>query len=492
MVVAMSTEVIRKDWVGQVIDARYTLRWWLGGSTESGVFLAELYVDHTQKAAIKMIPANAPDADAHLATWAKAAELVHPHLMRVFHSGRSLIGDTEVVYVAMEYAEEVLAEILPERALTPTETKEMLGPVLDALSYLHQNGLAHGHLKPSNILVVHDQLKLSVDGVQQISQRAKSPAKLSEYDAPERDTGLVSPATDIWSLGATIVEALTQHPPAWMRSSTAEPAVPRSIPAPYSQIARECLRRDPSLRCTINDIRVSRGSGTPIPHRVNQSAKPASGKGRAATLIAAIVVVLAVAAVIFMRSRTSSPSSPTVEQVAPTATASTPTSTPAPAADSTTPAQNVSESNVPAAEPTPPNTAHPSPTATAEGTSDAVPARSSAQPSPSAVFHVNGLAAKGAVLQQTIPDVPAKAMRTIHGAVRLSIRLSVDPTGNVSTARVDSPGPSPYFTNLALKAARSWRFTPPQVNGQNSASDWTLDFEFRQSGIDVTPTQQTP
>jgi len=61
------------------------------------------------------------------------------------------------------YADEVLSEILPERALTPAEAKEMLAPVIDTLSYLHAKGLVHGRLKPSNILAVDDRLKLSGD-----------------------------------------------------------------------------------------------------------------------------------------------------------------------------------------------------------------------------------------------------------------------------------------------------------------------------------------
>ena len=41
----------------------------------------------------------------------------------------------------------------------------MLEPILDALSYIHANGYVHGHLKPSNILVVENEVKLSSDGL---------------------------------------------------------------------------------------------------------------------------------------------------------------------------------------------------------------------------------------------------------------------------------------------------------------------------------------
>ena len=55
------------------------------------------------------------------------------------------------LYVVMEYAEENLAQILPQRSLSPEEVKEMLPPMAETLAYLHQAGLAHGHIKPSNI-----------------------------------------------------------------------------------------------------------------------------------------------------------------------------------------------------------------------------------------------------------------------------------------------------------------------------------------------------
>jgi TonB family protein len=96
------------------------------------------------------------------------------------------------------------------------------------------------------------------------------------------------------------------------------------------------------------------------------------------------------------------------------------------------------------------------------------------------------------VAQQVMPDVPEKAIRTIQGKVKVSIQLNVDPSGAVSDASIASQGPSKYFANLALEAAKSWKFMPPQANGQGIASVWVLHFDFRQSGVDVTPTEQSP
>ena len=69
----------------------------------------------------------------------------------------------DLLYVVTEYADETLSQILPERPLSPREAREMLGPVLGALSYLHNRCLTHGHLRPTNIMVIDDQVKLSPD-----------------------------------------------------------------------------------------------------------------------------------------------------------------------------------------------------------------------------------------------------------------------------------------------------------------------------------------
>jgi serine/threonine protein kinase len=255
MVYEMDREPIRSEWVGRVIDGRFTLLRSLGGSEQGYVFLTELRGQGSQKAAIKLIPADAMGAEALYAGWAEAATLSHPHLMHLLHTGRCEIDAIPFIYVVLEYAEENLAEILLDRPLTPTETREMLGPVLGALSYIHANGLVHGQLKPSNIMVVDDQLRISSDSLHAPGAFGRRFPAPGIHDAPEGATEIISPAADIWSLGITLVEALTQNPPAWDKWAKGEPIVPNSVPEPFAEIARRCLQVDPQRRCTIGEIR---------------------------------------------------------------------------------------------------------------------------------------------------------------------------------------------------------------------------------------------
>src|SRR5580700_675903 len=154
----------------------------------------------------------------------------------------------------MEFAEENLAEILPQRALTAEEVRDGLDPALDVLVYLHGKGLVHGHLKPSNILATHDRLKLSSDSIFPIGEKRQLLRGRDLYDAPEMQSSPVSPKEDVWSLGVTLVEALTQHPPVFSSEQSADPSVPRELPDLFLVIAKHALRRDPNHRWSVAEI----------------------------------------------------------------------------------------------------------------------------------------------------------------------------------------------------------------------------------------------
>src|SRR2546428_1433641 len=52
----------------------------------------------------------------------------------------------------------------------------------------------------------------------------------------------------------TLVEALTQRLPVWEGKEQGEPALPETVPAPFLDLARHCLRRDPGRRWTGGQI----------------------------------------------------------------------------------------------------------------------------------------------------------------------------------------------------------------------------------------------
>lgn len=475
----MSATLPRAISVGRVIDGRFPLLKELGGTQWSSAWLTELDDGRSHKAAIKIFPFQSVDERATIARWDVARTLSHPHLMPLFHAGRCVVEGEDLLYVVTEYADETLSQILPERPLSPEEAREMLGPVLGALSYLHNRCLTHGHLRPTNIMVNNDQVKLSPD----FGWRSRT---RSIYDPPEAGALYVAPAADIWSLGILLVEALTQQPPVWDKSQSGEPEIPPTIPEPFFTICRECLRTDPQRRCTLARIKAHLNSAQaaqpavqpaePIVHRTTKPPKKPSNKFRAKIAAgAALVLLLTIAAFKFGWNLT--PPSPA------SAPAPEPTAAPAPRAAPVPRAATVpAPSRAPAARPAPTAATFPAPSAAPTAAPPPAPV---AEPSKNGVV-------KGLATYQPLPGIPPKIMAAVRGHFNVQIRLEVDPEGHVSQASIDSPGPSQYFANQAAHAAQSWKFTPAKVDGRAVASTWLLRFEFGQSQSAVTQSEESP
>jgi serine/threonine protein kinase len=243
-------------WESQVINGVFPLRRFLGGSDHSGVFLTEYKAQNLPNAVLKLVPAIPTLTEAQLSYWTAAAALSHPHLIRLLEVGRCQLGGLQFLFVVMEHAEQTLAQILPKRALAPEEVREMLLPILSALAFLHRRNLVQGQLKPVNILVVGDQLKLASDTIHPAGESTASIAPPSVYDPPETNDGSFLAAGDIWGLGITVVEALTQHPPALSEKGFDTDSLPTTFPTMFAGIVRQCLSPNPSYRPTVADLEV--------------------------------------------------------------------------------------------------------------------------------------------------------------------------------------------------------------------------------------------
>src|SRR6202171_705592 len=245
-----------KRWEGRTVDGRFPLQSYLGSSDRSAVFITvrQPHGGDSEKAAIKLIAADAVDAKQQFLRWKAASELSHPNLIRVFEAGGGEMDGTELLYVVMEYAEENLSQILPERALTTEETRGMLPPILRALQFVQGKGFVHGHIQPSNILAGGDQGKLSSDALSMAGERRTGARATSAYDSPEAATGAISTAADGWRVGMTLIEVSTQRLPVWDRARMSAPQVPAAVPEPFREIAGHCLQVDAGERWTVGEI----------------------------------------------------------------------------------------------------------------------------------------------------------------------------------------------------------------------------------------------
>jgi TonB family protein len=479
-----------KQWEGHMVDGRFQLIQYLGGSDQSAVFLTQRG-DH--KAAIKLLSVDPQAAEQQLARWQAAATLSHPRLLPLYEKGRCQLGNSSLVYVVMEYADENLAQVVPQRPLTPGETTEMLPPVLDALAYLHGRGFAHAGVKPGNILAVQDQLKIASDNVRVLGDASTNGAGASVYDPPEAGTRRLSPASDVWSLGVTLVEVLTQARPA-KASSNQEPVVSEGVPQPFRDIARHCLQTEPERRWTIADITARlrpMPTGRPTPTLSAEATVPAFGPPKSRYWIPVLVIALIVAAVVFATR----PSTPNVPEAKPSNAERTAPIQPKPSAGSpakgTAGSRNAREAGGSSDSAViPPATRPVAPNNSAAGT--ALPGSSpasTAAPNPAVPTLREG---HGAVEERVLPNVPASARNTIQGRIRVNVKVGVSPGGNVVRTALETPGPSEYFARLAQQAAQRWKFTPPLVNGQIASSEWMLQFQFKRNGTEVSPVQTSP
>jgi TonB family protein len=456
------TEVWTK-WEDHVINGVFPLRRFLSASDHSAVFLTEYKALNLHKAALKLVPAVPALAQAQLSHWTTATTLAHPHLIRLFEAGRCQLGGLQFLFVVMEYAEQTLSQILPQRALTSDELREMLVPTLSALAFLHSKNLVHGRLKPSNVLAVNDQLKLASDTVRPVGESRANIAKCSVYDPPEDHN--FSAAGDIWSLGITMVEALTQQLPSWPDGSKPETAsFPDVLPPTFAAIVLQCLNRNPAGRPTVIDVEAQIKSPPQpkplvsmpqlvvreVPDRTTPSEQ--SPKQRwflpAIAVLSMVVVVAAWLGLHVLSSRTS------LQRAAPTAASRNPDTSLSAAPGATVPSSSAKS---------------------ADSKSD--PSRFVSRPSDQpAQPPANRLPA---VLHEEIPDVPRRTRDSIRGHIKVAVRVTVDSSGNVVDETLENPGPSKYFARLATQAARKWKFAPA---GNRDSRKWLLQFEFTRGG----------
>jgi protein TonB len=84
-----------------------------------------------------------------------------------------------------------------------------------------------------------------------------------------------------------------------------------------------------------------------------------------------------------------------------------------------------------------------------------------------------------------MPQVSPSARRTIQGTIKVRVRVDVDAAGNVAKAKLESAGPSKYFSRVAMEAAREWKFVPAQAD-ESGAREWKLQFAFSRAKTGIS------
>ena len=203
-----------------------------------------------------------------------ASVLHHPAIVKV------LDADVEVsdwtrgrAYIVTEFVDgPTLGQRLQQRPFSESQVANIGAELCDALGYMHEQGIVHRDLKPANILLTAETdgrephpmltdfgLSFTVDSTRMtaVGMTAGTPTYLS----PEQVRGLpISPASDIYSLGLVLIEALTGQPAfagrgveAALARLTKDPTPPANVDPRFSNLLVAMTAREPANRPTAAD-----------------------------------------------------------------------------------------------------------------------------------------------------------------------------------------------------------------------------------------------
>jgi serine/threonine protein kinase/tetratricopeptide (TPR) repeat protein len=222
--------------------------------------------------ALKCILAYQGDSDQALARFRREAEtaarLDHPNIVPIYHVGETADGSP---FFTMKYATD--GSLLQARGPLRQEPRQsilLMTKVAQAVQYAHEQGVLHRDLKPGNILLdgrgeplVSDFGLARCEEIASHLTRSLTSFGTPGYIAPEQADGpaaRLTPAADVYSLGAILFELLTGRPPfvgdnafGVMKQSAQKPAPKLRTLAPHldrdlDTICARCLEREPRAR----------------------------------------------------------------------------------------------------------------------------------------------------------------------------------------------------------------------------------------------------
>jgi hypothetical protein len=191
------------------------------------------------------------------------AAITHPNIVPVYE-----IGDgPEGLFLAMQLVRgATLKDLIHMHALPPRKALELLAPIAAAIDAAHAAGLIHRDIKPANVLVTADWHPYLTDfGITKALDdpsvtRAGSFVGTPAYAAPEQIGGSATESSDIYALGATLYECLTQRQPFWsphsedvLRAHLEQPpprpsAVRAELPPTLDTVIEHALAKHPRDR----------------------------------------------------------------------------------------------------------------------------------------------------------------------------------------------------------------------------------------------------
>ena len=194
--------------------------------------------------------------------------LSHPNVITVYDVVDA--GGEPMVVLEMVPSRN-LATLISEQGVLSTAQAAVVGFATSAaLRAAHRAGITHRDVKPGNVLVAHDgQVKLTDFGIaRNVADAPMTTAGLvlgsPAYIAPEVAAGQpVTPAADLWGLGATLFAAVEGRPPYDVRGdpvSTITEVVDGEVPrpsagGPVADVIAALMVKEPAKRMSLGEVR---------------------------------------------------------------------------------------------------------------------------------------------------------------------------------------------------------------------------------------------
>ncbi len=238
------------------------------------------------------------------------ANLSHPGLVAVHDFG----VERHRAYLVTELVDgSTLRTVFDQQRLPLEEVVRVGTDLADVLAYVHEQGVVHRDVKPSNALLGRDgRVRLTDFGIARLADASGLSAGdatlgTASYMAPEQVQGdQVGPLVDVYALGLVLLEAVTGHveyPGGSWEAATERlsraPAVPDDLPVRLRRALRVMTETDPTKRPTAAHAAAMLGgvaagdAGEEPPRRSRAARNVAIALGIAA--LVAVLVALAVA-----------------------------------------------------------------------------------------------------------------------------------------------------------------------------------------------------
>lgn len=192
------------------------------------------------------------------------SKLDHPNIVRI----HDIFEENNTAYIVMEYLKGGnLLDRIPENGMKEEHALDIIRQVCDALKYIHTQDILHLDIKPKNILFRDSETAVLIDfGISKhysktdSGETSSTPAGVSDGYAPLEQYDAVglklfSPATDIYSLGATLFHMLTgsRPPSAAQILNNGVPQLPDNVSSQVINVVNKALAY--SVKQRIKDVK---------------------------------------------------------------------------------------------------------------------------------------------------------------------------------------------------------------------------------------------